>query len=66
MDPWRSPPPNSRRSTVLNLASGSTPLELLGGLGDPLVLLSTQDEAEQLCEVEKLLAVWVESVTLSV
>ena len=51
---------------VLNLASGSTPLELLGASAIHSALLSTQDEAEQVCVVEKLLAEWVESVTFNV
>ena len=45
--------------------SGSTPLEPVGASAIHSALLSTQLEAEQVCVVEKLSAVWVESVTVS-
>src|SRR6202046_4204722 len=45
--------------------SGSTPLDPVGASAIHSALLSTQLEAEQVCVVVKLLAVWVESVTVS-
>src|SRR5580704_7975349 len=49
---------------VWKLDSGSTPDEPLGASAIHSALVSTQ--LEQVCVVVKLLALWVESVTLSV